>query len=189
MNLSDEDYEVMFPPRAFATTAVSGDPSVLVEVTDSGIQVDLGQLQPGTTKEFGIWIVTAWDQQGRVISSVLDELSNWVERDISQVAEESRSALPDPLIQRKDVREDPFTTIIQSTSSLARATQALSGCVLAQPYMYPMCYVRDQIGSFKVFLTQHDYERAHRALTFYIAMQNRYGIQMAIIVQQRFQVL
>ncbi|NBC02635.1 MAG: hypothetical protein GVY20_02920 [Bacteroidetes bacterium] len=42
-----------------------------------------------------------------------------------------------------------------------------------------MCYVRDQLGSFKVFLLQADYDRAFRALTFYIAMQNRYGIQNA----------
>lgn len=176
---TDEDYELMFPPRALATTAVSGDPSVHVRVSESGIEVDLGTFLPGTTKEFGIWLVTAADHRDQVISSVLNELANWVERDINQVAEESKSALPEPLIQRTDAQNDPFTTIIQSTSSLARATQAVSGCVLAQPYMYPMCYVRDQLGSFKVFLTQHDYERAYKALTFYIAMQNRYGIQNA----------
>ncbi len=176
---TDEDYEEMFPSRALATTAVSDDPSVNIEVNESGMEIDLGRLEPGATKEFGIWLVTAAGQQDLIYSNVLDELSNWTQRDINQVAEESQSSLPEPLIQRKDTSEDPFTTIIQSTSSLARATQAVSGCVLAQPYMYPMCYVRDQIGSFEVFLAQHDYERAYRALTFYIAMQNRYGIQNA----------
>lgn len=176
---TEKDYKIMFPPRALATTAVSDDPSVNIEVTESGIQIDLGRLQPGTSKEFGIWLVTAAGQQDTIYSTVLNELSKWTQRDNNRVAEESQSALPEPLIQREDADEDPFTTIIQSTSSLARATQAVSGCVLAQPYMYPMCYVRDQIGSFEVFLTQHDYERAYRALTFYIAMQNRYGIQNA----------
>jgi hypothetical protein len=176
---TDEDYKVMFPPRALATTAVSDDPSIGIEVSESGIEIDLGSLQPGTTKEFGVWLVTAAGQQNRVAESVLVELAKWVGSDINQVAEESQSALPEPLIQQNDAQNDPFTTIIQSTSSLARATQAVSGCVLAQPYMYPMCYVRDQLGSFKVFLTQHDYERAYKALTFYIAMQNRYGIQNA----------
>lgn len=176
---TDEDYEIMFPPRALATTAVSNDPSIEIEVSKDGILVDFGHLQPGATKEFGIWLVTAAGKKEEVISSVIDELTNWTQKDINQVAEESQSALPEPLIQRNDKKNDPFTTIIQSTSSLARATQAVSGCVLAQPYMYPMCYVRDQIGSFKVFLAQHDYERAYRALTFYIAMQNRYGIQNA----------
>lgn len=175
---TDEDYEKMFPPRALATTVTSNDSSVEVEVSDSGIHVHLGQLEPGVSKEFGIWLVTASGRVDRV-SSVIDRLENWTQRDINQVANESRSSLPEPLIQRIDKPEDPFTTIIQSTGSLARATQAASGCVLAQPYMYPMCYVRDQLGSFKVFLSQADYDRAYRALTFYIAMQNRYGIQNA----------
>lgn len=176
---TDEDYELMFPSRALATTAVSEDSTVNIEVNQSGIQIDLGHLQPGTSKEFGIWLVTAAGHQDIITSTVLDDLSDWTQKDINLVAEESKFALPEPLIQRKDSENDPFTTIIQSTSSLALATQAVSGCVLAQPYMYPMCYVRDQIGSFEVFLAQHDYERAYRALAFYIAMQNRYGIQNA----------
>ncbi|NBC02634.1 MAG: hypothetical protein GVY20_02915 [Bacteroidetes bacterium] len=118
-----------------ATTVTSNDSSVEVEVANSGILVHLGQLESGISKEFGIWLVTASGREDRVRYSVIDRLEDWAKRDINQVANESRSSLPEPLIQRMDKSEAPFTTIIQSTGSLARATQAASGCVLAQPYM------------------------------------------------------
>lgn len=175
----EEDYALMFPPRALATTAASNDSHTSISINSGGLRIDLGLMKPGKEKEFGVWLVTASGSEETIEADVLNVLAEWTQKSINQVAAESRSALPEPLIQRTDAQNDPFTTIIQSTSSLARATQAVSGCVLAQPYMYPMCYVRDQIGSFKVFLTQHDYERAYKALTFYIAMQNRYGIQNA----------
>jgi len=40
-----------------------------------------------------------------------------------------------------------------------------------------MCYVRDQFGSFRLFLEQGAYERAWRALAYHIAMQNQWGFQ------------
>jgi len=175
----EEDYKKLFPPRALATGATSPDPEVTVQTTPEGIQLDLGRMQGGTQRTVGVWLVTATAPDEKLEEKVLSELDRWRAQSISEVVERSRAALPEPLIQHHKASGDPLTSIIQSTAGLARATQAYSGCVLAQPYMYPMCYVRDQLGSFKVFLSQADYERAWRALAFYVAMQNRYGIQNA----------
>lgn len=175
----DSDYRRLFPPRALATSATSIDPDVEVRATSDGLQIDLGQMGGGEQRTVGVWLVTATAPDGKLEETVLSDLKRWKGRKIEKVVEQSRAALPEPLLRRVGVNDDPLISIIQSTSGLARATQAYSGCVLAQPYMYPMCYVRDQLGSFKVFLAQADYERAWRALAFYVAMQNRYGIQNA----------
>ncbi len=175
----DEEYSNLFPYRALATSAVSNDPGVTITAQTGGLHIDLGHMKGGDKQTVGVWLVTASAPVDSLEKTVLAQLIKYKSQNIEEVVNRSRAALPEPILRRTDGREDPLTTIIQSTTNLARATQAQSGCVLAQPYMYPMCYVRDQIGSFKILMAQTEYERAYKALIFYVAMQNRYGIQNA----------
>jgi len=175
----EEEYYKLFPYRALATSAVSTDPDVKIKAITGGLYIDLGQMQGGDQQIIGVWLVTTSTAEDILEKTVIEKLNRYKSQNINEVIERSRAALPEPILRRTDSQEDPLTTIIQSTTDLARATQAESGCVLAQPYMYPLCYVRDQLGSFKILMAQTEYERAFKALTFYIAMQNRYGIQNA----------
>jgi len=175
----EEEYSNLFPYRALATSAVSTDPDIKIRAITGGLYIDLGQMKGGEQQIIGVWLVTASAPEDNLKKAVIEKLNKYTSQSIDHVVERSRAALPELILRRTDGQDDPLTTIIQSTTDLARATQAESGCVLAQPYMYPMCYVRDQLGSFKILMAQTEYERAYEALAFYIAMQNRYGIQNA----------
>lgn len=176
----DSTYRRLFPARALATSATSDAAGVDVTAGPEGLHLDLGTMAGGDRRVVGVWLVTVSGEDDGLEAQARAMLRRWKARPVDEVVARSRRALPEPVLRRLDAdRDDPLTGIIRSVTGLVRATQAHSGGVLAQPYMYPMCYIRDQQGSFKLLLAQGEYERAYDALAFYIAMQNRYGIQNA----------
>lgn len=173
----DVTYETNFPPRAMATT-VSGS-NVSTEVMPGGFLVDLGEMRDGDTRTVGVWIATASGTQDSAQADAIQILGRWKARDVDTVVAESVRDLPEPVVRVLGEDSTGIAQIIQACAGLASATQSLAGGNMAQPYMYPMCYVRDQYGSFRFFLSLGDHERAYRILRFYVGMQNVEGIQNA----------
>ncbi len=174
----DEEYRQLFPPRALATTATIAGATGSVKAGQQGLLVDLGRLPAGEERTVAVWIVTATAERDAT-PAARRLLADWRARDPEEVVRESRRQLPPLAIRRTDGVADPLINILRATGDLCRTGQSASGGVWAQPYMYPMYYVRDQYGPFRRFIAGGDYQRAYRVLQFYVAMQNREGIQNA----------
>lgn len=165
--------QVMDHPARFLATAITaegGDAQIAVD--ESGFRVELGEMQPGQQKVLNLWLVT-----GGSAASTRQLLSAWRSRSGTKVVAECRRRSPEPLFTRTDGQSDPILEMLQGCTAVCEAAQARCGGVLASPYMYPMCYVRDQFGSFRLFLELGAYERAWRALAYHVAMQNHWGLQ------------
>lgn len=176
--VADEEYKILFPPRALATTAVCKHQDAKVWVDSSGIHVDLGLLQAGEQRTVAVWMVTVSSWEPSLESLALATLSRWQTQEVDEVFASCRRSMPEPLLTRTD-GGDQMVDVINACGDIIRTSQAQGGGVFAQSYMYPMYYVRDQYGSFRLLMSLGDYERAYRVLTFYVAMQNQYGIQNA----------
>ncbi|MEK7257532.1 MAG: hypothetical protein AAB316_22445, partial [Bacteroidota bacterium] len=179
----DKTYAEVFQERALATTAVSNAPGDRISVNAEGIQIDFGQLQPGDERAVAVWIATVSGKSGETEKAALQLLDDWknvsVEEFIGMVdLKMKEDDYPIELVSKEN-SDLIFPPAILQPLHLARACQSNAGGVLAQPYMYPMCYVRDQYGSFRLFLAAGEPERALRVLNFYVGMENREGIQNA----------
>jgi hypothetical protein len=174
----DSEYEAMFLPRALATTIASPQEQVSVSVAPGKMEAVLGILAPGQTVTLGVWIVAVTGPEAALEDEALRRLAEWKSKDLDAVMAASARDLPTPLIERFD-GEHFMLKAIETPVRVVLASQALPGGVFAQSFMYPMCYVRDQYGPFRLMLAMGDYDRAYRILTFYAAMQNKLGIQNA----------
>ncbi len=165
--------QVMDHPARFLATAVTvegGEAQVAAD--ENGFRVELGEIEPGRQRVLNLWLVTGGSEAG-----TRRLLAAWQGRSGAKVIAECKRFMPPPLIARTDGRSDPILEMIQGCGAVCEAAQARCGGVLASPYMYPMCYVRDQFGSFRLFLEQGAYERAWRALAYHVAMENQWGFQ------------
>ena len=142
-------------------------------VAQNGLTLDLGKVMGGESIEIGVWLVTALSEK-----KAGEDLMLFRQKKLADVC---KTALKKESfgLKRTDSQENPLLTSINNSLGLCRASQCESGGVLASPYKYPVNYVRDQQGSFRLFLAAGDFERAYKALLFHVAMQNKYGIQNA----------
>jgi hypothetical protein len=161
-------YPVELPERFLATT-VSGAPC---RADEQGLTIQVAALQSGSRCDLGVWIAMAWSRQG-----ALDLLQDCRNRDARAICRATIRAV-DPLIAADD-DSSGLVRVVAATDSLVRAAQSACGGVFAQGYMYPMCYVRDQYGSFRFLIEAGRTEDAWRLLEYIVAMQNAYGIQNA----------
>ncbi len=175
---SDSQYETLFVPRALATTLTCPQENAVVQVYPGRMEADLGVLAPGQTTTLAAWIVTVTAGQDTLEEEAMARLAQWKAKEIHTVIAEAAGGLPAPLIERLD-GEHFMLKAIETPIRVAHASQPLAGGVFAQSFMYPMCYVRDQYGPFRLMLAVGDYDRAYRILAFYAAMQNKLGIQNA----------
>jgi hypothetical protein len=165
--------QVMDHPARFLATAVTvegGDAKVAVD--GSGFRVELGEVEPVQQRVINIWLAA-----GESEAETRQLLSARQRRGGAKMVADSKQRAPEPLFSRIDGQSDPILEMIQGCGAVCDAAQAHCGGVLASPYMYPMCYVRDQFGSFRLFLEQGAYQRAWHALAYHVAMQNQWGIQ------------
>ena len=175
---SDSQYETLFLPRALATTLTCPQDNAAVQVYPGRMEADLGILAPGQTAALAAWIVTVSGQEAALEEEALRRLAEWKSKGVDAVMAASARDLPAPLMERLD-GEHFMLKALETPVRMVLASQALPGGVFAQSFMYPMCYVRDQYGPFRLMLATADYDRAYRILTFYTAMQNTLGIQNA----------
>jgi|GEM_PF-1553949 len=175
----DSLYQELFPYRALATTITSSDNDIDIAVNANGFRIRIDPFQPGTTKELYLWMVTVSGSESELNQKALHILDRSIQRSASALIQSRQDASTKPLIQPIGFADDPITRIIEAGANLAKACQAEAGGLMAQPYMYPMYYVRDQYGSFRLFLSLGEHRRAFDVLRFYVAMQNRDGIQNA----------
>lgn len=171
---SSTPYAMKFPTRVLATGADCENKGTSVTVNSQGINIDLGPLKGGERRTVAVWIATASTR-----AEALQFLTRWRKKNAERVLSQSRSEQPRPVLTRTDGQKDLMTDVIWACRDLVHAGQARCGAVFAQAYMYPMCYVRDQHGSFRLMLAAGEYERAWNMLAFFIAMENEYGIQNA----------
>lgn len=173
----DDTYRELFPPRALATTVICQQASISTKA--GGFHVDLGVIKPGEQRTLAIWIVTEAGPQEAVQSMAVGKIARWQSKDINAVITENVQRLPSPLITADGPDQSGILKIINSSADLVKAAQSHAGGIMAQPYMYPMYYIRDQYSSFKLLLSLGEIERAYRILQFYVGMQNLDGIQNA----------
>jgi hypothetical protein len=99
---------------------------------------------------------------------------NSVDEIRKQAEKTQRELLLTPINAKED---DQFARLMRGSVDLLYATLAEYGGNFAQGCMYPMNYVRDQYGSVRHFEYLQDYKNIRSILEFYIAMENKYGIQ------------
>ena len=175
----DSLYLELFPYRALATTITSRNNDIEIFVNANGFRIRIDSFQPGTTRELHLWVVTVSGSESELNQKALELLDRSIQRSANDLIHSRQDASTKLLIQPIGLANDPMTRVIQTSADLARACQAEAGGLMAQPYMYPMYYVRDQYGSFRLFLSLGEHHRAFDILRFYVAMQNRDGIQNA----------
>jgi hypothetical protein len=169
----------IFPPRALASGITSASPEVIITLQDGAFIVELGRLDPGETREIAVWLVTVTAADAELEAEAIRELNRWRARDLTKVLAEAKTGPVPPLLTRTDGCEDPLLHSIEASYRLVAACQAHSGGVMAQPYMYPMYYVRDQYGVIRLFLARGEYDRAWGILGFHLGMAALFGLQNA----------
>ncbi|HLL90068.1 MAG TPA: hypothetical protein VK324_12270 [Tepidisphaeraceae bacterium] len=172
-------YALDLRPRYLATSAAVEDGAGAVFAEHDGLRIELGPMAVGDRRTVVVWIVTANSQE-----AVVAGLQRWRERRVGEViAAVADSSCTAQRLERIDspsgAADDPIMHVLRACQDLTWAGQARCGGVVAQAYMYPMYYVRDQHGVLRLMLAAGEHERAYTLLTFYVAMQNRYGIQNA----------
>ena len=177
--LEEDSNRRIFPPRALATGIDSLSPQVITTLQQDAFNVELGRLAPGETREIAVWLVTVSASDSELEAEALRELNRWRARNLTEVISEAKAARPLPLLTRTDGQDDLLLHSIEASYNLAMACQARSGGVMAEPYMYPMYYVRDQYGSARLFLARGDYNRAWGVLSFHLGMAAFFGLQNA----------
>jgi hypothetical protein len=155
------------PPRVLVTTVRCERPDTKIWVDETGLHADCGLMAGGDTVNLNIWLSTATSKAKaqRQIPS-------------TQPIEGVKNRMVwDSILERVDGQNDRLLQVLNNSISLCHATTAVDGSSLANPYMFPLRYLRDQQGTFQLFLAIGEYETAFKALAFHTAMQNRYGIQ------------
>lgn len=175
----DEIYSKLFPYRAVATTIITDKTDSKIQLSESGFSVDLGNMKPNESCKLYIYIVAEKGTYSDIEKKTLSKLEKWKNQDIAVLTSQSTQEQNDFLFSVQDQVNNPLIQSINSSLNLCKACKPDYGGVMAQPYMYPMYYVRDQFGSFKLFLAAGEYKKAHEILNFYITKQNHEGIQNA----------
>ncbi|MBL4888238.1 MAG: hypothetical protein JKZ03_07310 [Flavobacteriaceae bacterium] len=175
----DAIYSKLFPHRAAATTLVSNNESVNIKANNTGFSVDLGLMKPLETRTIYLYIVTEKNATSAIEKKTLKKLNDLKNQDLTALIDRSTQNRDAFLFSSQGRENDALTQSINATLNLCKACKANEGGIMAQPYMYPMYYVRDQFGSFKLFLAAGEYEKALEILNFYITKQNHDGIQNA----------
>ncbi len=160
------------PARMLMTSVTVEGGQGTVRVDSGGFDVNLGRLRGGETRAFAVWLVTA--------SSELEAaalLARSRRTPPEAVLSECRRQMPLPLVSRTDGLADPILDVMWGCQELCQSAQAHCGGVFASAYMYPMYYVRDQFGSFRLFLATQEYDRARRVLAYHVGMENQWGFQ------------
>ena len=173
----DDQYAKLFKPRVAATSIKSINKDIKVEADARGFHVDLGNVQVGKTYDLYLYIVTAFDDVNRTGSDAIAELGKWQNKNAQEVIRQSVKQSPPALFTSNS--KSGILESINACVNLCKVCQSDQGGIMAQPYMYPMYYIRDQFGSLKLFISQGEYERALNILEFYVAKQNMEGIQNA----------
>lgn len=174
----DKVYKKLFPYRAAATSVVVAKEGSRVDIDHSGFSIDLGTMAPGASVKLYLYIVTEKGNQRNVRKKALSKLARWKQKDPAEAISQAVQSKADFLFSTKE--NQPF--LLQSINScvnLITACKSEVASAMAQPYMYPMYYVRDQYGPFKLFIAAGEYEKAYEILQFYVAKQNQDGIQNA----------
>jgi hypothetical protein len=176
--LDAESNSRIFAPRALATGVTSPSPEVKTTLRDDGFIVELGRLDPGETRELAVWLVTVAAADAELEAEAIRELNRWRAQDLTKVLAEAKTGLLPPLVTEASCREELLHSI-EASYRLVAACQANAGGVMAHPFMYPMYYVRDQYGVFRLFLSRGEYDRAWGILGFHLGMAALFGIQNA----------
>lgn len=175
----EEEYQGIFPFRAAASTIELSHDSDQLEVRNSGFHINFGKLKKGETRTLYLFITCVSQQEPNIEGKARQYLSEQLAKGGAVLMEEAEAGLMQAPFVFPDEPEHPITRSINSCLQLSLACKADQGGVMAQPYMYPMYYVRDQYGSFRLLLAAGEYEKALEILRFYIAKENREGIQNA----------
>lgn len=175
----EKTYKKLFPYRAAATSVKAEDTDTQITLQERGFTIDLGILSPGESRTLYVYIVTAAGHKKRVGKQALSTLRKWKAKDPKLLIQSARKAQEDFLFTSGDQPNAPLLQSINACLNLALACKPTDGGTMAQPYMYPMYYVRDQYGPYKLLLAAGAYEKARNILQFYVAKQNHEGIQNA----------
>jgi len=176
---AEEEYQTIFPYRAAASSIELSHDSDQLMVDDRGFQIDFGRLKKGTTRTLFLFITCVAQEAPNIEAKSREFLSEQLAKGGAFLMDEAEAGLMQAPFVFPDDPEHPITRSINSCLQLSLACKADQGGVMAQPYMYPMYYVRDQYGSFRLLLAAGEYEKAFEVLRFYIAKENRDGIQNA----------
>lgn len=175
----DSVYAQLFPYRAAATSIRSEQKEIKVQAKESGFLVDLGEMKANDVRTLYLYIVTEKGSNNDIEQKTNAKLQEWLQKDITTIINQQIFNQPDFLYRTMENEPQPLIRSINSSLNLSLACKPNGGGVMAQPYMYPMYYVRDQFGSFKLLLAAAEYQKAYEILAFYIAKQNIDGIQNA----------
>ena len=167
------DFETVYYHRFLATGFSTNKKGVRTTLDERGMTLALGKMTGSESVEIGVWLVTAFSEK-----EAKQTLARYQKASLSIVTK--NAAQPEKFrVARTDHGNHGLLTSINNSLALCRSSQSACGGVLASPYTFPVNYVRDQQGSFRLFMAAGDYARAYQALLFHVAMQNRFGIQNA----------
>ena len=176
---NDKTYKKLFPYRAAATSVKAEDTNTKITLQEKGFSIDLGTLSPGESRTLYVYIVTEAGNKKWVGKQALSTLKKWKAKNPKILVQSAQGAQQDFLFTSSDDASTPLLQSINACLNLALACKPSDGGTMAQPYMYPMYYVRDQYGPYKLLLAAGEYEKALNILQFYVAKQNHEGIQNA----------
>lgn len=176
---SDDDYEKMFPYRAAATGVKTDSKNIIIDADRSGFSIELGTLKSNDSCTIYVYVVTEKGAVDQLEEKTLTKLNEWKQKDAADLVRQSIRNKPESFFTKKNDENNPLIQSINSCIDLCLACKPDFGGVMAQPYMYPMYYVRDQFGPFRLLLAAGEYSKVYGILQFYIANQNHTGIQNA----------
>lgn len=172
-------YKKLFPFRAAATSVKAEESSIQIRCSENGFAIDLGILSPGESRKLYLYIAVEAGSQKKVRKKALSLLKKWQAKDPEKLVQSARREQADFLFSRQEAERPPLLQSIDACLNLALACKPTDGGTMAQPYMYPMYYVRDQYGPYRLLLSAGEYQKAYNILQFYVAKQNHEGIQNA----------
>lgn len=171
-------YKKLFPYRAAASSVSVENGSGQISVDTSGFTIHLGQMAPGESRKLYLFIAAESGKKRNVQKKAVAKLADWKQRDPESVIKMAIQNKADFLFNSQSENQSLVQSINSCLNLISACKPELAGA-MAQPYMYPMYYVRDQYGPFRLFLAAGEYKKAHSILQFYVAKQNQDGIQNA----------
>lgn len=85
----------------------------------------------------------------------------------------------DRFLTPRALPSDPLVKILQGTEDLIQAVTAANGAGLAQSFIYPMNYIRDQYGIFRFHQQCLNHSEMKRICQTYLDFESQFGIQNA----------
>ncbi|MCH1939238.1 hypothetical protein [Holdemania massiliensis] len=85
----------------------------------------------------------------------------------------------DRFLKPKAAPSDPLAKILQGTEDLIQAVTADNGASLAQSFIYPLHYIRDQYGIFRFHQQCLNHREMKRICQAYLGFERQFGIQNA----------